>query len=74
MAGLVGFSYDQITGKLSRLGFSLARRAKGDHEIWRNAQTGQMTTVPHCSGDMPVGTLRAILRQAQISRTDFLRA
>jgi len=74
MAGLAGFSYQEITRKMSRLGFAFARQAKGDHEIWRNAQTGRMTTIPHCSGDMPTGTLREILRQAGVSRTDFLRA
>ncbi len=30
------------------------------------------TTIPNHSGDMPEGTLRAILRQAGISPEDFL--
>lgn len=29
--------------------------------------------MPHCSGDMPKGTVQAILKQAGLSRKDFLR-
>ncbi|MEI6653055.1 MAG: type II toxin-antitoxin system HicA family toxin [Chlorobiaceae bacterium] len=32
------------------------------------------TTIPNHPGDMPEGTLRAILKQAQISVDDFLKA
>ena len=42
--------------------------------FWRNATTGGFTTVPNHSGDMPEGTLRAILRQAGIEPDDFLNA
>jgi predicted RNA binding protein YcfA (HicA-like mRNA interferase family) len=34
--------------------------------------TGKFTTIPDHSGDMPEGTLRAILRQAGIDPERFL--
>jgi predicted RNA binding protein YcfA (HicA-like mRNA interferase family) len=42
------------------------------HEIWFNSQTNRYTTIPNHPGDMPEGTLRAILRQAGVSIEDFL--
>ncbi len=43
-------------------------------EIWGNPSTGRFTTIPNHPGDMPEGTLRAILRQAGIDPEDFLNA
>ncbi|MBL0379334.1 MAG: type II toxin-antitoxin system HicA family toxin [Desulfofustis sp. PB-SRB1] len=48
------------------------RQAAGSHEIWYNAQADRYTTIPNHPGDMPEGTLRAILKQAGISPDDFL--
>jgi len=59
---------------LKALGFAFDRQAAGSHEIWFNASTNRYTTVPNHPGDMPEGTLRAILRQASIDPDDFLRA
>jgi predicted RNA binding protein YcfA (HicA-like mRNA interferase family) len=69
---LAGFSYREIVRRRSRSGFEFHRQAAGSHEIWRNATTNKFTTVPNHSGDMPEGTLRAILKQADISVEDFL--
>lgn len=44
------------------------------HEIWRHEQSGKKVTVPHHSGDMAEGTLRAILREAGINVNTFLNA
>jgi len=74
MAGLAGYTYQKITQKLGRLGLKYVRPAKGDHEIWENTNNGNLTTIPHCSGDMPEGTLKAILKQAGISKKAFLNA
>src|SRR5256885_2294740 len=41
---------------------------------WRNSQTGRKVTIPHHTGDMAEGTLRAILRQAEINVALFLKA
>jgi len=73
MGRLSGFRYRDIVKRLRRQGFEFDRQAAGSHEIWFNPTTGRYTTVPNHSGDMPEGTLRAILRQAAITPEDFLR-
>lgn len=73
MGRLSGFRYRVIVKKLSALGFSLHRTCKGSHEIWFCETTGKITTVPKHRGDMPEGTLRAILKQADIEPDDFLK-
>lgn len=73
MGRLSGFRYRQITKKLKAFGFEFFRNAAGSHEIWRNPNTGLFTTIPNHPGDMPEGTLRAILKQANISPEDFLK-
>jgi len=72
MGRLAGFSADEVIRKLRRADFIFDRQAKGSHEIWWNPQTRARTTVPHHPGDLPEGTLRAILRQAGLSIEDFL--
>lgn len=69
---LAGFSYRQIVKRLKAFGFVFDRQAAGSHEIWYNQRTDRYTTVPNHSGDMPEGTLRAILKEAGISPNDFL--
>jgi len=59
--------------RLKQFGFQLDRQAAGSHEIWYNPDTNRYTTIPNHSGDMPEGTLRAILKQAGISVTEFLK-
>lgn len=44
----------------------------GSHEIWFSSKTGHFTTVPNHTGDMPEGTLRAILKQAGVEVEEFL--
>jgi predicted RNA binding protein YcfA (HicA-like mRNA interferase family) len=61
----------QLAHKLRALGCELKRETKGSHEIWTNPYTNQSAVVPHHSGDIPKGTLSAILRQLAISREDF---
>jgi predicted RNA binding protein YcfA (HicA-like mRNA interferase family) len=47
-------------------------QAAGSHEIWYSQKKKKYTTIPNHSGDMPEGTLRAILKQADISLEEFL--
>lgn len=54
------------------LGFVLHRQASGSHEIWRNQVTGRMTTIPNHRGDMPEGTLRAVLKAGRVTPEQFL--
>jgi predicted RNA binding protein YcfA (HicA-like mRNA interferase family) len=71
---LAGFRYREIARRLRVLGFRFDRQAAGSHEIWFNAQSNRYTTVPNHHGDMPEGTLRAILSQAGIPPDNFLNA
>ena len=73
MGRLSGFTADEVLTKLRRAGFVFDRQAKGSHEIWWNPETRARTTVPHHPGDLPEGTLHAILRQAGLTMDDFLR-
>ena len=72
MGKLSGFKYREIAKKLRRAGFDFDRQAKGSHEIWYNSKTKHYTTIPNHSGDMPEGTLKAILKQAGITPDNFL--
>lgn len=74
MGRLAGFRYRQIVAKLSSLGFRLDRQAAGSHEIWFNPSTGLYTTIPNHPGELPEGTLRAVLRQAGVMPDEFLVA
>jgi predicted RNA binding protein YcfA (HicA-like mRNA interferase family) len=74
MGRLSGFRYREIARRLKSLGFAFDRQAAGSHEIWFNPGTNRYTTIPNHPGDMPEGTLRAILRQAGIEPDTFLNA
>ena len=73
MGRLAGFRYRLVVRRLRTFGFMFDRHASGSHEIWFNPQTNRYTTIPNHPGDLPEGTLRAILRQAGISVEEFLR-
>lgn len=73
MGRLAGFRYREIVKRLKQLGFEFDRQAAGSHEIWFNPHTSHYTTIPNHPGDMPEGTLRAILKQAGIETEEFLR-
>jgi predicted RNA binding protein YcfA (HicA-like mRNA interferase family) len=72
MGQLSGFTYRDIVQRLKYFGFSFLRQAAGSHEIWHNKSTCRYTTIPNHRGDMPQGTLSAILKQAGISSEDFI--
>jgi len=72
MGKLSGFSYRQIIKRLKLFGFTFDRQAAGSHEIWYNEKIDRYTTIPNHPGDIPEGTLRAILKQANINPMDFL--
>lgn len=72
MGRLAGFRYRDIVIRLKRFGFQFHRHAAGSHEIWLNPTNERFTTIPNHPGDMPEGTLRAILKQAGINPELFL--
>ena len=73
MGRLSGFKYREIVKRLKQFGFEFDRQAAGSHEIWFNPTTRRYTTIPNHPGDMPEGTLRAILKQAGIAPDEFLK-
>lgn len=72
MGRLAGFRYRAIVKRLKSLGFTFDRQAAGSHEIWYNPETDRYTTIPNHPGDIPEGTLRAILKQAGMTPEEFL--
>ncbi len=73
MGRLGGFRYREVVKRLKTFGFEFHRQAAGSHEIWFNPTTRRYTTIPNHPGDMPEGTLRAILRQAGIDPELFVK-
>ena len=73
MGRLSGFRYRVVIKKLKMFGFQFARQAAGSHEIWCNPNTNRYTTIPNHSGDLPEGTLNAILKQANVNVDEFLK-
>ena len=67
-------TYTELIRKLRSLGCQFKRQSKGSHEIWHNPRVNRSATIPHHSGDIPEGTLRAILKQLEISREEIERA
>ena len=74
MGRLSGFKYREVVRRLKTFGFQFDRQAAGSHEIWFNSVTRRYTTIPNHPGAVPEGTLRAILRQANVDPDEFLRA
>ena len=73
MSRLPALKYREVVARLRARGFEFARPAKGSHEIWFNPVTLRTTTVPRHLGDIPRGTLRAIVSQTGLSVEEFLR-
>ena len=73
MGRLGGFRYREIVKRLKQMGFEFDRQAAGSHELWFNPETRRYTTIPNHPGDMPEGTLRAILKQAGVDAEVFLQ-
>ncbi|MGB0141291.1 MAG: type II toxin-antitoxin system HicA family toxin [bacterium] len=41
---------------------------------WHHPEKNIFTTIPNHSGNIPEGTVRAIVKQAQVAIDDFLQA
>ena len=72
MGRLAGYDYRTSIKKLKILGFEFERQARGSHEIWWNPITRKRTTIPNHPGDIPEGTMKAILKQAGVDTNFFL--
>lgn len=72
MGRLAGFKYKEAIYKLRLAGFKFDRQAKGSHEIWYNHKSKLRITIPNHPGDIPEGTLNAIVKQAALTTEQFL--
>ena len=70
MAHISPLSYRDVIKKLRRLGFVFRRSTGGSHEIWWNEKTRKTCVVPHHK-EIKTGTLRSILKQANIDHDKF---
>jgi predicted RNA binding protein YcfA (HicA-like mRNA interferase family) len=61
----------ELVRRLGTLGCEFKRQSKGSHEIWTNPRTNLSAVIPHHPGDIPNGTLSAILKQLGINRNEF---
>lgn len=72
-AKLVPTKGPEVLRKLQRAGFVITR-TKGNMYQLRHPETGRVTYLHlHGSREIPVGTLRAILRQAGLTGEEFNR-
>ena len=59
----------EVLAKLQHAGF-IIKRQSGSHVVLRHAD-GRQTYVAMHAGDVPAGTLRAILRQSGLTEEEF---
>jgi predicted RNA binding protein YcfA (HicA-like mRNA interferase family) len=72
MGRLAGFKYREVARKLRVLGFRFDRQARGSHEIWLHESSGRRTTLVRHAKPIAEGTLRAILKAADVDVEEFL--
>ncbi len=73
MSSRLNLTAKQVIQKLRRAGFVFDRQAKGSHEIWYNPETHRRVTVPNHPGNVPKGTLRAIIRDSGFTTDEFMK-
>ena len=74
MGRLANLIYRKVIKKLNKLGFEFYRQAAGSRELWHHQEKNIFTTIPNHPGNIPEGTVRAIMKQAQVAIDDFLQA
>lgn len=71
MSKLPRVKYDELLRALKRARFK-EQRQRGSHiRLWRERDKRLITTVMHKGRDVPIGTLSAILKDAEIDVDDF---
>lgn len=73
MPSISPLPYRIVIKKLRKLGFVYRRATGGSHEVWWNEKTKKTCIVPHHK-EVKTGTLRSIIRQADVSDEAFLKA
>ena len=71
MPRLVRVSYRELASKLKRAGYREIRTSR--HPVYYLAERDITVPVPRHPGDVPIGTLRAIVREMGMSAEEFNR-
>ena len=66
-------TYRVLTRKLRKLGGEFVRQGPGSYEIGWNPMNRGFTTIPKGRGDIPKGTLAAILRDLDFTMEDLTK-
>jgi len=69
MPKLVRISYRELASKLKRAGYREIRTSR--HPVYYIAEKDITIPVPRHAGDIPIGTLRAIVREMGLSVEEF---
>jgi predicted RNA binding protein YcfA (HicA-like mRNA interferase family) len=73
MPELRELSYQEITRRLTKLGFRFYRQGKGSHELWVRDTDGKVIPIPHYKGKkIRKGTVRAIIREIGVNVEEFI--
>ncbi len=72
MSKLSPLPFLKVREILMNSGFRLDR-VKGSHFTYKHSTNEREVTVPRKSKDIPVGTLKSIIRQSGLSRSLFTR-
>lgn len=73
MSNIKPLPYRKVTKKLKKLGFVLERATGGSHEVWWSEEKQKTCIVPRHK-EVKAGTIRSILKQAEITEKGFLNA
>ncbi|MEP6753978.1 MAG: type II toxin-antitoxin system HicA family toxin [Chthonomonadales bacterium] len=73
MSKIPPLTYSDLAKLLRKHGFHFDRMAKSSHEIWWSPDTKKRLTVPHHSGSIPIGTIRAIIKATGMDADEFLK-
>jgi predicted RNA binding protein YcfA (HicA-like mRNA interferase family) len=71
MPKLVRVSYRELAAKLRRAGYREIRTSR--HPVYYLAEKDTTIPVPRHQGDVPIGTLRAIVREMALNVDEFNR-
>jgi len=74
MVRLWNIKYRLVAQKLKKLWFTFYREWKWSHELWVNKISNKVLPIPkHSSKDFKIWTLRAIIRELNITVEEFLK-
>lgn len=68
---LPALTADQVVRSLQRAGFTVHRVEGSHHHLWHAGRPSLRVVVPVLKGDLPIETLRAIVRQAGLTEAEF---